>query len=182
MAIEPQDRTKLVELARSAVAAEVSGKPLPKVDAPKGIMAETRGCFVTLKNADRLRGCIGTFQPSLCLAETIVEMGQAAARDPRFVCNPITPSELSKLTVEVSVLSPLQPTNNPEKLEIGKHGIYIISGQHHGCFLPEVATEMGWNVEQFLSECCSHKAGMRSDAWKDPQTKVFLFTSEKFDR
>ena len=88
----------------------------------------------------------------------IVEMGQAAAHDPRFPHDPITPAELSQLTVEVSVLSPLEETAEPEKLQIGTHGIYIVSEMGAGCFLPEVATDMGWGAEEFLSHCCQGKA------------------------
>jgi uncharacterized protein (TIGR00296 family) len=85
------------------------------------------------------------------------------------------------LKIEVSVLSLLVETDEPLKLEIGKHGIYIIKGHWAGCFLPEVATDMGWTAEEFLSQCCAGKAGLPSDAWQQDGTKVFLFTSEKFD-
>jgi AmmeMemoRadiSam system protein A len=106
--------------------------------------------------------------------------GRAAARDPRFTLDPITPDELDELTVEISVLSPLEPTDEPEKLNVGEHGIYIVSGRRAGCFLPEVATQMGWSPEQFLSQCCASKAGLPGDAWRHPDTTVYLFTSEKF--
>jgi AMMECR1 domain-containing protein len=53
-------------------------------------------------------------------------------------------------------------------------------GGQSGCFLPEVATDQGWGVEEFLSYCCAHKAGLPADAWKQPGTDVYLFTSEKF--
>jgi len=180
MAISKEDRQKLLGLARSAVTAAVSNQPLPKAEPAEGILAERRGCFVTLTHHGSLRGCIGTFQPDRPLAETVVEMGAAAARDPRFVMQPITAAELPDLTVAVSVLSPLTPTDEPEKLTVGKHGIYIRRGYQAGCFLPEVATEMGWNAEQFLENCCVHKAGLPHDAWRQEGTTVYLFTSEKF--
>lgn len=181
MAISAEDRAKLVSLARSAVAATVTGRPLPKVQDPTGVLAERRGCFVTLTNRGRLRGCIGTFQPDRPLGEMVVQMGSAAARDPRFVTNPVVSYEVPELTVEVSVLSALTETQAPEKLEIGKHGIYVVCGSRSGCFLPEVATDMNWGVEEFLAHCCTGKAALPADAWKQPGTKVYLFTSEKFD-
>jgi AMMECR1 domain-containing protein len=46
--------------------------------------------------------------------------------------------------------------------------------------LPQVATETGWTKEEFLSYCCSHKAGLPAEAWKDPKTEVLLFTAEVF--
>lgn len=182
MSLSADERAKLVALARSAVEAKVTGQPGPEIEDLGGVLGEQRGCFVTLTNAGRLRGCIGTFHPHGPLAEMIVEMGAAAARDPRFVGNPITPGEVPVLTIEVSVLSPLKEASEPEKLEIGKHGIYIVRGPYSGCFLPEVATDQGWNAEEFLSQCCMGKAAMHANAWKDPDTKVYLFTSEKFEQ
>jgi len=168
-------------LARGAVQSAVTRQPLPQMANFSGVLAEQRGCFVTLTNAGRLRGCIGTFQPHLPLAQMIVEMGLAATEDPRFVYNPITPGELPQLTIEVSVLSPLTETRDPLGLRIGEHGIYIIRGGRAGCFLPEVATDMNWSAKQFLDECCTGKAGLPPGAWQLEGTKVYLFTSEKFD-
>ena len=179
MTISAEDRARLVSLARAAVEAHVHGAQPPPTD-ETGILGDKRGCFVTLTNAGRLRGCIGIFTPTASLGETLVEMGAAATRDPRFVHDPITPEELPQLTVEVSVLSALTETDRPEKLEIGKHGIYIV-GRSSGCFLPEVATDMNWSAEEFLDHCCTGKAGLPAGAWKQPGTKVYLFTSEKFD-
>ncbi len=180
MAISDEERKALLLLARRAVEAKVSGSPRPSLPEVKGVLSERRGCFVTLTNQGRLRGCIGTFHPSKPLAEQIVEMAAAAARDPRFTSNPITPGEVAGLAVQVSVLSELTPIANPLDIELGVHGIYIVRGAASGCFLPEVATETGWSKEQFLSQCCSGKAGMAPDAWRDEQTTVYTFTSEKF--
>jgi AmmeMemoRadiSam system protein A len=180
MPISDEERATLLRLARKAVEAEVNGERLPSEDNATGVLAEKRGAFVTLTNAGRLRGCIGTFHPTAPLAETVVEMASAAARDPRFVGNPITPRELEGLTLQVSVLSPLERTDDPESLEVGTHGIYVKRGMRSGCFLPEVATDMGWSAEQFLSYCCATKAGLPADAWQQKDTEVYLFTSEKF--
>jgi AMMECR1 domain-containing protein len=49
-----------------------------------------------------------------------------------------------------------------------------------GCFLPQVATEMGWDKIELLRRCCQGKAGLPPDAWKDPATEVSLFTAEAF--
>ncbi len=182
MSLTDSERRDLSALARQAVDAAVGGGPLPHVTDAAGVLAEERGCFVTLKNNGHLRGCIGTFRPSDPLAVTLVHMAQAAAKDdPRFFANPITPDELPDLTVEVSVLSPLAETDDPLSLRVGVDGIYIVQGVRSGCFLPEVATDLGWDAEEFLSQCCAGKAGMSPDAWRDPKTTVYLFTSEKFE-
>ena len=182
MAISDEDRQTLLGLARQSVAATVGGGEPPSVPAERGILGERRGCFVTLTNGGRLRGCIGTFAPAKPLAEQIIEMAAAAARDPRFIYrDPLTAEELAQLTVQVSVLSELEPIADPLDIELGVHGIYVTGpGGASGCFLPEVATETGWSREEFLSQCCGGKAGMSPDAWRDGTTKVLVFTSEKF--
>jgi AmmeMemoRadiSam system protein A len=181
MPLTIEERAQLVRLARQAVEAEVNERPLPLPDATPGVLAEPRGCFVTLTNKGRLRGCIGTFQPPSALAETLPRIAAEAARDGRFIANPVTPEEIPHLTVEVSVLSPLTPMAKLAELRIGTHGIYVVRGTRSGCFLPEVATDMGWTGEQFLDECCASKAGLPQGAWNRPGTRVYLFTSEKFD-
>jgi uncharacterized protein (TIGR00296 family) len=104
----------------------------------------------------------------------------SASKDPRFFGYPLTAKDLRDLDIEISVLSPLERTDNPLGLRLGVDGIYIKRGYASGCFLPQVATETGWTTEEFLSYCCSHKAGLPSDAWKDPRTEVYLFTAEVF--
>jgi AmmeMemoRadiSam system protein A len=170
----------LVALLREAIEAEVNDRPLPAPPLPQGVLGEARGCFVTLTNDGQLRGCIGTFQPSHPLAQTLPRIAAEAARDGRFISNPVTPAEIPHLNVEVSVLSPLAPMTKLEDLHVGTHGIYILRGGRAGCFLPEVATDMGWNSEQFLDECCTGKAGLPHGAWRQRGTMVYLFTSEKF--
>jgi len=179
--ISAEDRGRLIQLARQALSHIVANGPAPALGNVAGILAECRGCFVTLTNRGQLRGCIGTFAPRWPLAEAVVRMAAEAARDSRFLyIRPVTARELPELTVEVSVLSPLEPIGDPLSIEIGKHGIYIVRGHASGCFLPEVATDQGWNVEQFLGYCCEHKAGLPADAWRQDGTQVHVFTSEKF--
>ena len=125
MTLSSTDRSQVMQLARSAVHAAVAGEPLPQ-PLSEGILGEPRGCFVTLTNRGRLRGCIGTFDPNGPLGEMIVQMADAAAHDPRFTAEPITTAELPELTVEVSILSPLQETDEPHKLQVGRHGIFVV--------------------------------------------------------
>jgi AmmeMemoRadiSam system protein A len=171
----------LLKIARNAVEAAIKGKPTktPQSDDPE--LNAHCGCFVTLKNHDRLRGCIGNFISDSPLIELVAEMAKASATsDPRFFADRINAAELEQLDIEISVLSPLKRTNEPLNLRLGVYGIYIKKGHASGCFLPQVATETGWSKEEFLSYCCSHKAGLAPDAWKDPQTEVYLFTADVF--
>lgn len=172
----------LLRVAKQTVEAAVSRKPIPlapKTDDPQ--LLAHQGCFVTLKKHDNLRGCIGNFVGDKPLIEMVREMAVASSRnDPRFTHCPIRPAELPAIDIEISVLSPMEKTKDPMSLELGKHGIYITDGYRSGCFLPQVATETGWNKEQFLNTCCTHKAGLPEYAWEDPDVDVFLFTADIF--
>ena len=177
---DAQKRT-LLKIARDTVEAVITGGPIQKPESDDPELNAHCGCFVTLKNQGQLRGCIGQFTSEAPLIELVVEMAKASATgDPRFVADPITEAELDQLDVEISVLSPLERTNEPLSLRLGIDGIYIKRGSASGCFLPQVATETGWSKEEFLSYCCSHKAGLAPDAWKDPETEVYLFTANVF--
>ena len=174
-------RKILLATVRDTVEAAITGRPVPQVKSDDPQLNAHCGCFVTLKNKDRLRGCIGQFTSESPLIELVVEMAKASAtRDPRFVSDPVTAEELEQLDIEISVLSPLKKTDDPLSLRLGIDGIYIKKGFASGCFLPQVATETGWNKEEFLAYCCSHKAGLAADAWKEPQTQVYLFDAEVF--
>ncbi|NOS99261.1 MAG: AmmeMemoRadiSam system protein A [Phycisphaerales bacterium] len=174
----------LLRLARNAVIDELNRLPHhASFDISGGsppTPAECAGAFVTLHHRDRLRGCMGTFQPEHTLADTVYRVARLACRDPRFVRDPVRADELADLTIEVSVLSPLQPAEHPERLEIGKHGIVVRRGDASGCFLPKVAVERGWSAEEFLNQCCTMKAGLNPAAWKQPGTTVSWFTAETY--
>jgi AmmeMemoRadiSam system protein A len=169
---------RLLQIARSAISAEVAGATSAPSEADPDLPG--RGVFITLRKFGDLRGCIGTFTPQGNLSDTVRAMAASAAHDPRFVQMPIREAELGDITIEVSVLSPLQPIANPLELEAGVHGIYVRRGVQSGCFLPDVATERAWDAETFLSICCEQKAGLEPDAWRTPGTEVFVFTVEKF--
>jgi AmmeMemoRadiSam system protein A len=174
-------RHTLLAIARETVRAVVTGGPLPQPHSDEPVLTAPCGCFVTLKSRGRLRGCIGQFLSERPLIELVAGMAEASAcKDPRFYDHPLTARDLANLEIEISVLSPLTRTENPLHLRLGVDGIYIKSGYASGCFLPQVATETGWTKEEFLSYCCSHKAGLPPDAWMDPRTEVYLFTAEVF--
>ena len=148
----------------------------PRVEIP----GRFGGVFVTIWNGSNLRGCIGTFQPTADLGATVIDVTRSALGDPRFVSDPVMLDELPELTFEVSVLSDLERTNDPLSLVPGTHGVLIRRGQQSGCFLPKVATDRGWNIEEFLSNCCTMKAKLPADAWRDADTEVSPFTVESF--
>jgi AmmeMemoRadiSam system protein A len=146
-------------------------QPLPPA------LLQPAGCFVSLhqKSNHALRGCIGRMDATQPLMDTLRYSAAAALDDPRFVKNRVTLRDLPRLTLEVSVLSPLVPAANPLAFEPGEHGIYLTIGNRSGVFLPQVARETGWTREQLLDRLCSEKMGLNARAWQDPQARLQTF-------
>ncbi len=170
------DRKALLALARSSV--ESAAKRLPPPEIPDGeIFRLQGGAFVTLKAGGVLRGCIGHFTGLGTLGETVRAMArEAAVGDPRFM--PVAPEETVSLSIEISVLSPMEPVD-PSDVKPGVHGLYVRMGHRAGTLLPQVASEYGWGREEFLSHTCM-KAGLAPDAWRDPAARLFSYTAEVF--
>jgi AmmeMemoRadiSam system protein A len=136
------------------------------------------GCFVTIKQNQELRGCIGNFQSELPLFKEVAEMAIASAtKDPRFY--PMKEEDLGEFQIEISVLSPLQKIEDPEEIEVGKHGIYLEKGYHRGVLLPQVATEHAWDRETFLKQTCL-KAGLPTDSWQAEDAEIYIFSAQIF--
>jgi uncharacterized protein len=176
-----QQRKMLLHIAKRSVESAVVQKPAPAVVCEDPELNELRGCFVTLKHGQELRGCIGQFEAERPLCQMVAQMAISSARhDPRFAADRIRPAELKVLDIEISVLTPMKKSKDPLSLRLGIDGIYITDGRRSGCFLPQVAIETGWSKEEFLGYCCSHKAGLAWDAWKKSNAEVYLFSAEVF--
>ena len=173
--LSEEDRKAILELARQGVRHAVCHeRPLPSFPTT-GIFAEHRGLFVTLHVAKKLRGCIGVIEGFTNLGETLARCGaDAALHDPRF--SRVRQEEMDQLEIEVSLLTPPYPIR-PEEVEVGIHGLLVERGTRRGLLLPQVAVEHRLGREQFLAETCT-KAGLPSDAWKDPETKLYGFQCE----
>jgi AMMECR1 domain-containing protein len=101
----------LLKTAHGTVEAVITGGSVPKPESDDPELNAHCGCFVTLKNQDRLRGCIGQFTSEMPLIELVVETAKSSTTsDPRFVADRITSDELDQLDIEISVLSPLKRT------------------------------------------------------------------------
>ncbi len=172
-------REEALGIARSTLDAYFQGqdyRPSPRSTA----LAEKRGVFVTLYKDGELRGCVGVFAPDKTLAESIKDMALSAAfEDQRFP--PLRQDEWPAVQVEISALSPLARVNGPADIVLGRDGVYLTQGQHAGVFLPQVATESGWDKNRFLSELCAQKAGLPADCWQDPRTEFYSFTAQVFE-
>ena len=179
MNLTNEEKHTLLKIARSAIACTLENKTLPPLNFQSETLNRRSGVFVTLRIGENLRGCIGYIEPLFPLAHATQEVAvKAAMEDPRFM--PVTSPELNRITIEISVLSPLEELIDTETIEIGKHGLVIDAGYRRGLLLPQVATEYNWDRKQFLKQI-SLKAGLPPDAWKQKEVKLFTFTVEKFD-
>ena len=168
-----EEKEGMIAAARSSIYSSL-GLAYDGDATPTGILKEKGyGVFVTLYLNGRLRGCIGRFTSDATLHATIREMAQSAAfSDPRFPS--LSKKEAPKVEIEVSVLSPLKRIQSIDEFKLGRDGIYMIKGYHHGTFLPQVATETGWTTEEFLGHCAQDKAGIGYYGWKDAELYTYL--------
>lgn len=179
MRLDDEDKRLLMAIAREAAAAAVEDRPYAPEPANRPALLERRGCFVTLRTRERLRGCLGCFTSDAPLYKTVADYaGHSVRRDPRFARDRLQIRELPDLAIDISVLSPLEPCRDPENIVLGVHGIYIEKDGCSGCFLPQVANETGWTVEELWGHCCRDKAGLDWNAWRAPDAKLLIFTAE----
>jgi len=171
-----EERILLLDLARKSVYAAARGEVAPDLPSDD-VFSRAGGAFVTLKAGGMLRGCIGNFSGTGSLGATIRAMArEAAVCDPRFV--PVSPAEVDGLTIEISVLSPMETIEVGDVLP-GRHGLYIRRGNRAGTLLPQVAAEEGWDKEAFLAHTCL-KAGLSPQAYLEEGTEIFSYTAEVF--
>jgi AmmeMemoRadiSam system protein A len=138
-------------------------------------LASLCGAFVTLHKNGQLRGCIGRFEADYSSPLYLLVNGltiDAATHDHRF--QPVQANEAKNIEIEISVLTPRIRINSIDEIVLGKHGIYIQYYGRTSTFLPQVATETGWNKEQFLGNCMVEKMGLGWNDWRS----AAIFTYE----
>lgn len=178
--LSSQEKSFLRHLAQLAIEAAVHDRKQPdpiQVAQQRDLeisrqLEQKRGAFVTLHLDGQLRGCIGYIEGHKSLMEAVVDNGRSAAiADPRF--SPVTPAEIPKLDLEISALTPLVEVEAPQDIEIGRHGIFLQAGGQRSVFLPQVATEQGWDLETTLGHLAL-KAGLGPRGWQEgARFKVF---------
>ena len=178
--LSDSDGIFLVKTARMAVTEFLSnGKRMKLESEREKKFSFNSGVFVTLNNADGLRGCIGFPMPDKKLSHGIIDAAIAAAtEDPRF--SPVKINELNDIVFEVTVLTPpveitvTDPMEYLEKIKVGRDGLIIRNSFSSGLLLPQVPVEYGWNVEEFLQHTCE-KAGLEKNTWKNEKVKIEKF-------
>jgi uncharacterized protein len=186
LTLDVDARRALLQIAREAIRSRLS-RGTRHEDTARGARPEARGpedhlsrrcpAFVTLRRGDQLRGCIGHVEADRPLVDVIARAAIAAAlEDPRFP--PVTVAELDEISIEISVLGPMQRVTDLSTIEVGRHGLVVQSGARRGLLLPQVPTEWGWDRETFLDQLCL-KAGLPRGAWRT-DAEILCFEADVF--
>ena len=164
----------LVRLAREAVERYVlEGQTISPPDELTPEMREKAGVFVSIKKKGQLRGCIGTYLPSMenVASEVIQNAISAATRDPRFL--PVEPSELNELEYSVDVLTEPEKVNSLDQLDPKRYGIIVVSGNRRGLLLPDLE---GINTVEEQIGIASMKAGISPDE----EVEIYRFEVKRY--
>lgn len=168
-ALSEEDKAQLLKLARGMLETYVKTGKTASAEA-LGVtitpgMRQVMGTFVTLTLDGQLRGCIGEIFPRRPLYEAVMERAvDAGINDPRF--RSVTEKELPMLHYEISALTPPVPVASYQDIVLGRHGMVIQKQGRSAVFLPQVAPEQHWTLEETLTHL-SLKAGLSQDAWKE---------------
>ena len=176
MLLNDSERSSLLRFARQTITAHLTRSVRPELTATGGLDRRS-GAFVTVEAEQKLRGCIGYIETDRQLIDVVARCAiSAATDDPRFP--PLTPEELDRITLEISVLGPIEPVADVATIVIGRHGLVVRQDHRRGLLLPQVATEWAWSRETFLSQTCV-KAGLAATAWQRG-AEIFSFEAEVF--
>ena len=129
-----------VNLAYEAIIEFITNNKNIKVpnNIPKELINNQSGVFVSIHKFGKLRGCIGTIQPTTSsIAEEIIQNAiSAATNDFRF--NPITQDELDYLEINVDVLGESEKITSKDDLDPKKYGVIVSSVNKRGLLLPDL--------------------------------------------
>jgi len=180
-ALTEDDKKQLLLLARKTMVYALQNRRVPE-PSDLGIsisdaMRPACAAFVTIKKNSQLRGCIGDIFPQRPLYKSvIVNAINSCVNDKRFT--PVSQDELKDITIEISALTAPAPIASPDEIRIGIDGVVLNKEGHSAVFLPQVAPEQGWDVNQMLTQL-SLKARLPADAWKEGAS-FLVFQAEVF--
>lgn len=178
--LSKSERQQVLQAAAAWLAASVTQQPKPPVEQLLGPLANgiVMGAFVTVKRGDLLRGCCGVLGKPMSAGAAITGAAAKTAKEDQRLAA-ISPVELPYLSLDVTLLGPFRKVEAAgreriQAVQVGRHGLMIQRQQQSGLLLPSVATERGWDAEQFLQAVCS-KANLPIGAWESPDCTLFTF-------
>lgn len=177
LALTGAQKAALLRAARLALERHFAGESRPSGLDPDPRLNLPGAAFVTLLKDRALRGCVGTVEPALTLADAVRYGALGAAfEDARF--KPLRKEELAGVRLEISVLSPLKPVQS-DSIKPGV-GVFLESSGRSGLFLPQVWEQIPAK-EDFMGELCAQKAGLPRDCWQQAGTALYSFTVDSFE-
>ncbi|MHC4190513.1 MAG: AmmeMemoRadiSam system protein B [Planctomycetota bacterium] len=164
-----EDKKQLLALARKTIVYALRNRRVPQASELGVTISEAMRCpraaFVTLKKNSQLRGCIGEKFPQRPLYKSVILNAiNACVNDRRFPA--VAEAECKDITIEISALTVPEPIASPDEIRIGIDGVVLNKSGRSRVFLPQVASEHGWDVNQMLTQL-SLKAQLPPDAWKE---------------
>jgi len=189
-ALTDEDKKQLLAFARKSIVYYLDKNQMLNVsEANLSERLKTpRAAFVTLnislksaitgpRKNTMLRGCIGDIFPRQPLYESVISNAvNAAVNDPRF--NSVSKDELKDIIIEISALTPPKPIDSYKDIRIGIDGVVLKKDDYQAVFLPQVAPEQNWSLDEMLQNL-SLKAGLPTDAYKSG-TSFLTFQAEVF--
>jgi AmmeMemoRadiSam system protein B/AmmeMemoRadiSam system protein A len=177
--LSSEAQEELLVLARQTVAQFLTTETFPVIHSDDPALLQPMGVYVTYEKQGELRGCVGRIEADRPAFLNVQYASVAAAlADSRFP--PITPAELEDLTIEITLLGPVRQVEDPEQIQIGRHGVLIRLGADDGAlYLPQVPLEQGWGLQATLLNLC-RKAGLPDDAWQRDDARIYVFTGQWF--
>ncbi|MCW8880042.1 MAG: AmmeMemoRadiSam system protein A [Kangiellaceae bacterium] len=170
-----KDKKIILDTARHAIQYGLTYQrpPILELETYPKELQENAATFVTLKETNRLRGCIGTIEAYQPLIQDVAEHAYAAAfNDPRFP--PVNSIEEPMLHISISLLSTpeeLKASSEQElieKIRPDVDGVILKYKQHKGTFLPSVWEQIK-TPEEFVHKL-KLKAGLAENFWSDELT------------
>lgn len=170
--LSPKDWRTLLDTARHAIKYGLTYKHAPALvlETYSEALQQPGASFVTLKESNVLRGCIGSLEAHQPLIQDVADHAFAAAfKDPRFAS--INHIEEPVIHISISVLSPAEvmsfksESDLLSQIEPEKDGLIMEYQQHKGTFLPSVWEQLP-DKQEFLNQL-KLKAGLLADFWDD---------------
>lgn len=169
------DKEEIINLVKENVEKTIKNEKPEAIEyqlIPKSL-SQQYPVFITIETEDELRACMGhTFATKPLYFEIQDVARLSATSDTRF--EPIRLEELPKLNYSITILSKFIKIFDLNKIEVGKHGLYIRYRNRSGILLPQVASERNWDVKTFLEHLCL-KANLARTTYLDPDAEIFAF-------
>jgi AmmeMemoRadiSam system protein A len=171
MQLTDNDKSTLLKLARQSIQLGLNRQRLRiNLNDYSSTLKTEAACFVTLTINHQLRGCIGHLSAVQPLVQDVADNAFAAAfSDPRFT--PLSASELERVNIEISILTPATPMTFSSEADLldqiveGEDGLILEDRGHRGTFLPSV-----WESLPTRDQFWQHlkmKAGLPVNYWSE---------------